>query len=216
MKNNFIFFLLLFTISGCQQTLENKSRVEHLPYYNEATFTPKWIKPNSEDLIGFHKIPSFNLINQNGETITEKDVDQKIYVADFFFAACPGICPKMTKNMGVLQETFLDDSEVLLISHSVTPRYDSVSVLKNYAIAKDVIDNKWHLLTGDQEHIYDLGRNHYFVEEDLGLEKAQDDFLHSENFILVDKKRHIRGIYNGLNTTAIQQIIFDIQTLKKE
>ena len=102
----------------------------------------------------------------------------------------------MTKNMGILQEAFLEDTDVLLLSHSVTPEFDSVSILKNYAIAKDVLDDKWHLVTGDRDHIYDLGRTAYFVEEDLGLEKDPDDFLHTENFVLVDKNRHIRGIYN--------------------
>lgn len=211
-----IYFLLITVLFACQETKQNDSRVETLPYYNEATFTPNWLTPNSDTLANFHKIPSFNLTNQNGETITEKNFEDKIYITDFFFTSCPGICPKMTKNMGVLQEAFLDDPEVLLISHSVMPRYDSVAVLKNYAEAKDVIANKWHLVTGDQEHIYNLGRNHYFVEEDLGLEKAPDDFLHTENFVLVDKKRHIRGIYNGLNKTSINQLVADVKTLKKE
>lgn len=215
MKIKVLFFLVITVLFACQET-KHDSRVTTLPYYNEATFTPNWLVPNSNVLDDFHKIPSFNLINQNGESITERTFEQKIYVADFFFTACPGICPKMTKNMGILQEAFLDDPEVLLISHSVTPRYDSVSVLKNYAIAKDVIDDKWHLVTGEQEHIYNLGRNHYFVEEDLGLEKAPDDFLHTENFVLIDKKKHIRGIYSGLNKTSINQLIIDIKTLKKE
>lgn len=216
MKINIFLFLVITVLFACQEAKQNGSRVDTLPYYNEATFTPNWLEPGSKALEDFHQIPPFNLINQNGESITEKTFEQKIYIADFFFTACPGICPKMTKNMGGLQEAFLDDPEVLLISHSVTPRYDSVAVLKNYAIAKDVIDDKWHLVTGEQEHIYDLGRNHYFVEEDLGLEKAPDDFLHTENFVLIDKNRHIRGIYSGLNKTAINQLIIDIKTLKKE
>lgn len=207
---------MIIVVFACQEKKQNTSRVNTLPYYNDPTFTPNWLTPNSTALGDFHKIPPFSLINQNGETVTEENFDNKIYIADFFFAACPGICPKMTKNMGILQKVFLDDPEVVLISHSVTPKYDSVAVLKNYAIAKDVIDDKWHLVTGDQEHIYDLGRNQYFVEEDLGLEKAPDDFLHTENFVLVDKKRHIRGIYNGLNKTAINQLIMDIKTLKQE
>ena len=216
MKNSILFIGLIIALFSCGDSSKNDSRVATLPYYNEATFTPHWLTPNSTALSDFHQIPSFNLTNQNGESITEKDFDNKIYIADFFFTACPGICPKMTTNMGILQATFMDDPEVLLISHSVTPRYDSVSVLKNYAIAKDVIDDKWHLVTGDQAHIYDLGRNQYFVEEDLGLEKAPDDFLHTENFVLVDRNRHIRGIYNGLNKTAIQQLIVDIRMLKQE
>jgi protein SCO1/2 len=122
----------------------------------------------------------------------------------------------MTTNMAVLQETFFEDDEVLLLSHSVTPVTDSVPILKNYAETKGVNSNKWHLVTGDRQQIYNLGRKAYFVEEDLGEEKTEDDFLHTENFVLVDKNKHIRGIYNGLNKTSIQQLIADIETLKKE
>ncbi len=143
-------------------------------------------------------------------------MEGKIYVADFFFTICPGICPKMTSNMALLQEAFLDDDNVLLLSHSVMPRRDSVAVLKEYAEDHGIVSNKWHLLTGDREEIYRLGRNFYFVEEDLGLVKESSDFLHTENFVLVDGNRHIRGIYNGLNKTAIDQLIADIRTLEGE
>lgn len=205
-----------YGLVGCQKTTQKESRVEVLPYYREATFTPVWLAPNSEDLVDFHQIPPFVLTNQNGETITEKTFANKIYITDFFFTSCPGICPKMTKNMGILQDAFIVDADVLLLSHSVTPEFDSVAILKNYAIAKDVVDDKWHLVTGNRDHIYSLGRTAYFVEEDLGLEKDIDDFLHTENFVLVDKNRHIRGIYNGLNKAAIRQLIADVATLKKE
>ena len=137
-------------------------------------------------------------------------------MVDFFFTSCPGICPKMTANMNILQEEFLKDDDILLLSHSVTPEKDSVTVLKRYAEAKDVVSNKWHLVTGSQQEIYKLGRKDYFVEEDLGIEKDVDEFLHTENFVLIDKNRHIRGIYNGLNKTAINQLIADIKTLKAE
>ena len=187
-----------------------------LPYYNTAIFTPHWFANNSDSIQNFHQIPPFSLINQNGETITEKTVDGKIYVVDFFFTSCPGICPKMTNNMLVLQEAFEENPNVLLLSHSVTPRQDSVAVLANYANIKGVKASKWDLVTGDRAEIYNLGRNFYFVEEDLGLEKAADDFLHTENFVLVDHNRHIRGIYNGLNKTAIQQLIADVKTLQEE
>jgi len=164
----------------------------------------------------FHKVPSFNLIDQNGESVTEQTFKEKIYVTDFFFTTCPGICPKMTENMALVQEAFKDDPEVLLLSHSVTPETDSVQVLKTYAENKGAISNKWYLVTGDRKQIYDLGRKTYFVEQDLGQEKDEDEFLHSENFVLIDKNKHIRGIYNGLNATAVQQLIADIKTLEKE
>ncbi len=209
---------MVLVLASCNEATkkEKSSRVDTLPYYAEASFTPNWLVGESNDVNSFHKIPSFSLTNQLGETVTEKTFENKIYVADFFFTTCPGICPKMTANMKVLQDEFLDDNEVLLLSHSVTPETDSVAALKQYADNKEVISDKWHLVTGDRKQIYDLGRQSYFAEEDLGEIKTEDDFLHTENFVLIDKKRHIRGIYNGLNKTAVQQLIADIKTLQKE
>jgi protein SCO1/2 len=193
------------------------SRTEYLPYYNEESFTPKWLTPNTEEEKSFHKIPDFKLFNQLGDTISQKTFQDKIYITDFFFTTCPGICPKMTGNMQKVQEEFINDSDVLILSHSVMPTTDSIPMLKEYAKNYDIIDNKWHLVTGDKKEIYDLGRNHYFVENDLGDEvKDINDFLHTENFLLIDKKKHIRGIYNGLNRASIAQLIIDIKTLQKE
>jgi len=209
--------LTAFALTACNSKgKEKESRTDVLPFYNEASFTPIWLALNSKDVDKLHKIPSFSLIDQDGQTITEKTFDHKIYVADFFFTSCPGICPKMTNNMNLIQEAFKNNEDVLLLSHSVTPEKDSVSVLKNYAEAHGVISGKWHLVTGNQKEIYNLGRKSYFVEEDLGLQKDTDEFLHTENFILVDKNKHIRGIYNGLNKTSIEQLIADIKTLKEE
>ena len=216
MKISIIIPVVIFLFSACGELTETQSRVEILPYYSEATFTPNWLRPDDTSLEEFHQIPPFTLINQKGKTITEKDFEGKIYVTDFFFTICPGICPKMTANMTVLQDEFEDDDEVLLLSHSVTPERDSVSRLKDYADLKGVNSDKWHLVTGDRQHIYNLGRKWYFVEENLGLQKEDDDFLHTENFVLIDKNRHIRGIYNGLNAVAIKQLIADIKTLKEE
>ena len=208
--------LILLTAIGCTETNQQSSRVDALPYYSEATFTPQWFEKDAPELKDFHKISPFKLLNQDGETITEKTFEDKIYVVDFFFATCPGICPKMTVNMGILQDEFIASDDVLLLSHSVTPERDSVAALKDYAESKDIISGKWHLATGERETIYKLGRFDYFVEEDLGLEKEVDDFLHTENFVLIDKNQHIRGIYNGLNKTAIAQLIIDIMALEKE
>ncbi len=210
--------ILGLCLASCVEEVEveNGSRVDHLPFYNEATFTPQWIEPGDQRLDTFHRISAFKLTNQNGKTISEKTFKNKIYVVDFFFTICPGICPKMTENMGYLQDVFLEDKEVLFMSHSVTPERDSVPVLKQYAEDKGVISDKWHLVTGPVEEIYKLGRKDYFVEEDLGLEKEIDEFLHTENFVLIDKNRHIRGIYNGLNKASLKQLIKDVHTLKQE
>lgn len=219
--NNILLFVLciLFCLSCKEKSTptilkEKDSRVATLPYYNEATFTPIWLQEQIPDSI--HRVPEFTLINQLGDTISQNTFEDKIYITDFFFTFCPGICPKMTKNMRVIQDAFINDNDVLLLSHSVTPKHDTPEKLLQYAEVNNVISDKWHLATGDKEKIYDLGRNHYFVEEDLGLEKSKDEFLHTENFILVDKNSHIRGIYNGLNKASINQLIADVKTLQKE
>lgn len=221
MKYLCVLLILVFAscITGVKKenikVVEN-SRVDYLPYYNEESFTPKWLTPNSEEEKTFHKIPDFLFTNQLGETVTQNTFDNKIYVTDFFFTSCPGICPKMTGNMAKVQEAFKDDNGVLLLSHSVMPTTDSVSVLKTYAKTYDIIDNKWHLVTGDKNEIYSLGRDHYFVENDLGEPKSIEDFLHTENFLLIDENKHIRGIYNGLNRASVAQLITDVKALKEE
>ena len=222
-KISFVLIFLFVIFTSCKKEIKKEnqkvvetSRTEYLPYYNEESFTPNWLTPNSEKENEFHEIPDFKLVNQLGDTISQKTFDNKIYVTDFFFTSCPGICKKMTGNMIKVQEAFKNDTDVLLLSHSVTPSIDSVSVLKVYAENYGIIDNKWHLVTGDKEEIYNLGRNNYFVENDLGVPKDINDFLHTENFLLVDRNKHIRGIYNGLNRASVAQLITDIKTLKLE
>lgn len=211
MKVRFALLLIIFCAIACNTSKDSSSQVEKLPYYSDPSFTPIWEK--ADDL---HRIPDFSLLDQDGKSVTAETFKDKIYVTDFFFTTCPGICPKMTANMSVLQDSFASNDEVLFLSHSVTPKRDSVSILKNYAERKGVISGKWYLVTGDQDEIYSLGRSSYFVEEDLGLEKTEFDFLHTENFVLIDKNKHIRGIYNGLNKASISQLINDIKSLQKE
>jgi protein SCO1/2 len=219
-----LLLLLLFVITiSCKKKIKKEnsklvetSRVEYLPYYNEESFTANWLTPGTKEEQEFHKIPDFSLTNQLGEKISQKTFENKIYITDFFFTTCPGICPQMTGNMFKIQEEFKNDNEILLLSHSVMPKTDSISALKKYAKYNGVIDDKWHLVTGDKNEIYSLGRDSYFVENDLGEEKSIDDFLHTENFLLIDKEKHIRGIYNGLNRASIAQLIIDIKALKKE
>jgi protein SCO1/2 len=186
---------------------------KQLPYYHTPDFTPKWEMKNEST---FHKIRPFKLINQENESFTEREIEGKICVADFFFTSCPGICLEMTNSMADIQKEFINDDEIQLLSHSVTPEKDSVPVLKEYAEEKKVNFKRWKLLTGDKDEIYDLGRKYYFVEEDEGVKKGNDVFLHTENFILIDKQRHIRGIYNGLDPDSMQNLIRDIKVLKLE
>lgn len=200
-------FLYLFIIASCKESKKQ------LPYYDTADFTPKWEMSNEKK---FHQIRPFKLINQENQPFTDRDIEGKICVADFFFTTCPGICLKMTNSMSDIQKEFFNDDEILLLSHSVTPEKDSVPILKQYAKEKKVDFKRWKLLTGNKNEIYDLGRKYYFVEEDEGVKKGNDVFLHTENFILIDKQRHIRGIYNGLDPNSMQNLISDIKILKAE
>jgi protein SCO1 len=204
---NIITVIFLWTLISC------KEKVRKLPYYDTADFTPKWEMENKEI---FHTIRKFNLTDQEGNAFTEKNLEGKICVADFFFTSCPGICQRMAVSMTDLQKEFLTDKDVQLVSHSVTPTKDSVPVLKQYAENKGVQYNKWKLLTGTVSEIYDLGRKFYYVEEDLGLKSDTSVFLHTENFILIDKNRHIRGIYNGLDNNSMTALKNDIKDLKRE
>ena len=186
-----------------------------LPIFNFSDVNPKLVDESVVHIRRNHKVADFSLINQNGDTITQDNYKDKIYVADFFFTRCMTICPVMTNNIGKLQEVFKNDDDVMFLSHSVTPDIDSVSVLKEYAIAKGVIDAKWNITTGSKKHIYELARKSYFAvleEGDGGLQ----DFIHTENFILVDKKKQIRGFYDGTNNEDIERLISDIKLLQTE
>ncbi|WP_422861911.1 SCO family protein [Flagellimonas sp. W118] len=161
----------------------------------------------------YHTISDFDLINQNGEKITQKNYKNKIYVADFFFTTCPTICPIMTKNMVQIQNSILNDTDVLLLSHSVTPAIDTVAQLKKYAVEKGVIDSKWNLVTGDKKQIYELARKSYLAVKNDG-DGGPYDMIHTENFILVDKERRIRGFYDGTNKEEIEKLLSDLEILK--
>ena len=211
--------ILLFILSICFFSCENVnptivgSRVKHLPYYDEATFTPHWFESNSDSLNSFHKIPSYKLVNQDGDTISEATFDDHIYVTDFFFTSCGTICPIMTDNMAKIQEEFIDNDDIMFLSLSVTPEIDSVSVLKEYAISKGVIDTKWNITTGNKKHIYNLARQSYFAVVEQG-DGGLQDFIHTPNFILVDKEKQIRGIYDGTNDEDVKRLIDDIRVLE--
>ncbi len=187
-----------------------------LPFYNSADFTPEWIVTDVPSYAAIHTIAPFRLVDQEGETVTEKTFAGKIYVADFFFTTCGSICPTMTANMLKLQNAFRDDNEVLLLSHTVTPEIDSVAVLKSYAEGFGAIKGKWHFVTGTKKEIYTLARDSYFADQNLGTTIDENDFLHTENFLLIDRRGRIRGVYNGTLPVEIDRIIADVKTLKLE
>jgi protein SCO1/2 len=205
-------FVLLILLVSCK----SKPKELALPFINKPDFTPEWIEKNDPAYSSIHQIPAFSFTDQDGKTVTEKTVEGKIYVADFIFTRCGSICPRMTNNMGLLQEKFKNNDQVLLLSHSVTPALDSVPVLKKYAEAKGVISGKWHLLTGKEEEIYALAKKQYFAGDTIGYYQTGNEFLHTENFILVDKLRRIRGVYNGTLPLEMERLEDDINTLLKE
>ena len=216
MKNKTLGILIVFlTLYSCKSS-EKIDTETTLPFFNSAEFTPEWIAEDSEEYANIHSIPDFEFTNQNGKKITKETYKDKIYVVDFFFTSCPGICPRLAKNMGKLQEAFKDDKEVLLLSHSVTPVKDSVSVLKSYAIENNVNASKWNLVTGDRDQIYKLARTAYFADEDFVKTQDESAFIHTENFILIDKKGRIRGVYNGTLAVETERILRHILLLKKE
>jgi len=186
---------------------------ERLPIYQPNMVSATLVDSSMQYVRKYHSIADFKLVNQNGDTITQNNYADKIYVADFFFTTCPSICPVMTANLAEVQDEFKDDNEVLLLSHSVTPEIDSVAQLKKYAIEKGVIDQKWNLVTGDKKQIYELARKSYMAVMDDGDGGAYD-MIHTENFMLIDKERRIRGYYDGTNKEEVEKLIRDIEILK--
>ena len=186
-----------------------------LPIYQPANVNSEMVDSTLLDIRKYHTIADFSLINQNGETITQDTYKSKIYVADFFFTTCQTICPIMTDHMVKIQNQILNDDEVMLLSHTVTPDIDSVEQLKRYAIEKGIVDKKWNLVTGDKKQIYDLARKSYMAVKTFG-DGGQYDMIHTENFMLIDKKRQIRGYYDGTKPEDIDRLLNDIKILKKE
>ena len=187
--------------------------IETLPIYSPSMVSKDLVEENIQFIKKYHKIKDFSMKNQNGETITQEFYNDKIYVADFFFTTCPTICPIMTENMGYIQEKIKNDSDVLLLSFSVTPEIDSVEQLKKYALEKNVIDSKWNLVTGNKKDIYNLARKSYLVAKTNG-DGGKYDMIHTENFVLVDKEKRIRGFYDGTNSKEMDQLLNDIKILK--
>ncbi len=184
-----------------------------LAVYQPSMVNPELVDTTLQYVKKYHTISDFSLINQNGEIITEKDYEHKIYIADFFFTTCPTICPIMTKNMVDIQEHIKNDNDVLLLSHSVTPQIDSIAQLKKYALEKGVDDTKWNLVTGDKKQIYNLARKSYLAVKEGG-DGGPFDMIHTENFILVDKERRIRGFYDGTKKDDIGRLLRDLEILK--
>ena len=221
LKNLSYFIFCLIVLVSCNNATNNnteqiKDSLVTLPFFNQPDWTPEWINETDSGYQHIHTIPSFSFLDQNGIVVDENLVNGKIYVANFFFTKCRNICPKMTNNMHLLQEAFKNDTSILLLSHSVTPETDDVKVLNKYALDNKVDAAKWHLLTGDKKAIYGLAKQQYFAGDTVGYYQSGNEFLHTENFILVDQHRRIRGVYNGTLPVEINRIVEDIAILKSE
>ena len=173
-----------------------------LPIYNPSDVNPELVDTTVQYVANKHRIADFSFTNQNGKTITQKDYEDKIYVADFFFTTCKSICPKMTTNLVDVQKAFLNNPKVKLLSFTVMPDIDSVSVLKEYAQLNGVVDSKWNLVTGDKKDIYTMARKSYLAVKQ-GKPEEQYDMVHTENFVLDDSKKRVRGYYDGTKKEEI-------------
>lgn len=185
-----------------------------LPIFQPAQISTELVDSTLQHVKKYHTIADFSLTNQNGKTVTQKDYANKMYVADFFFTTCQTICPVMTDHMKQIQEELQDDPNVMLLSHTVMPEVDSVPQLKKYALEKGVDDAKWNLVTGSKREIYELARKSYLAAKDNPYD--QYDLIHTENFVLVDAKKQIRGFYDGTNPEDIDKLLADIVVLKNE
>lgn len=191
------------------------SKPKPLKVFNPADINPKLVDESLQSTNKNHRVGNFNLTDQDGNTVTPNNFKDKIYVTDFFFVTCPTICPKMTDQMLRVYEEFKDNDAILLLSHTVMPEEDSVPVLKEYADKIEVNSNKWKFVTGDKKQIYDLARKTYFAAVTEG-DGGVDDFIHTENFVLVDKEKRLRGFYDGTSKKDVDRLINDIYTLLSE
>ncbi|MEN7342971.1 MAG: SCO family protein [Pseudomonadota bacterium] len=199
----FIFFALFASVS----------KADSLPYYDSAEFTPKWLDADDPAIDDLHRIAPFTLTDQRGHVVSSETTDGRIYVASFFFSSCPGICPTLRSKLSRVQEEFLSDDRVKILSHSIRPTSDTVEVLNQYAASNRVTSPNWHLLTGSQDAIYQLAKGSYFASEDFGEASSLDEFLHTENLLLIDQHRRIRGVYNGLSDASVSYLLKDIAEL---
>ena len=208
-----IIFLIVFSAVSLP-VFDHLLKVDKkLKIYNPADVNPSLVDVSLKHITKDHTISNFELINQNGKIITNNNYKNKIYVADFFFTRCTNICIAMAYNMSELQEYYKNDTDIMFLSHSVTPAMDSVSVLKEYAVNKGVIDVKWNVTTGSKKHIYELARKSYFAVLEDG-DGGENDFIHTEQFVLVDKERRIRGYYDGTENKDMEKLKKDMVLLK--
>ncbi len=185
--------------------------IRYLPIYGEKDYESK----NGKTDTIYHTIPNFSFTNQNGKTVTQKELNNSVYIADFFFTTCHSICPIMSTQIQRVAEKFKGNSEVKFLSHTVDPETDTVEQLNRYAFEHKADANQWMFVTGDKKALYDIARTGYLLDASIG-DGGPDDFIHTQNFALVDKDNRIRGYYDGTNTKEVDQLIKDIELLLAE
>jgi protein SCO1/2 len=204
--------ILVFVVgsTAAYQILQPKPR---LPIYNPSDLNPAVVDDDLERVGRGHRIGDFDLIDQWGNKADSSLLQGKIYVADFFFTTCPTICIDMGANFQRIQETYKDEDGFHLVSHTVMPEIDTVEVMHAYGERMGAIKGKWHLLTGEKRELYRMARREYFAVMEQGTSFDEHDFIHTENVILVDEKKRIRGFYDGTSDLDIDRLIGDIQIL---
>jgi protein SCO1 len=201
-----------------KMNIKQAERKDRLPVFNPTELNDSLVDPSLRNVGTGHHVRDFSLINQDGETITQKNLEGKIYVADFFFIRCGSICPKMTSQLQRVQEKFREEKKVMILSHTVLPETDTVEAMKAYAEQYGADHSQWYFLTGDKKQIYDLARKSYFVVKDAAPGKGdeENDFIHTENFVLVDSQKRIRGYYDGTSEQDVSRLLSDMDKLLKE
>ena len=198
----------------------NRNENNRLKVYSPFDVNPDLVDSSLQDKKKDHTIADFAFVNQLGDTITKTDVTGKIYVTDYFFTTCGGICPKMTKQLQRVQAEFLSDPNCLILSHTVNPKIDTVEVMFKYAERFEANHTKWWFLTGSKERLYTMARKSYLVVPDQAdpnyKHGDESDFIHTENFVLIDPEGRIRGMYDGTNEGEVSELIRDIYDLKRE
>ena len=210
-----LFVVLIVPVIGYLLLKTGTNHYIALPIYGERYAEEKVIDGETVVDTVYHTIGDFEFVNQNDDTIRSKDLEGKIKVVDFFFVSCQTICPKMSTQMKRVQDKVKTIDEIVILSHTVNPEDDSVSVLKQYATEYGAIDNKWHFLTGDKKEIYEIARKGYLVNA-LEGDGGPDDFIHTELFLLIDDKNRIRGMYDGTSKEAVDTLIDEIKVLMKQ
>jgi protein SCO1/2 len=216
-----ILFLIVFFIVGVTISYQylKPSEKKKLPVINPIDISEEMVDPELLRVGYGHKIGDFSFLDQNGKTITQKDVKGKIFVAEYFFTTCQTICPIMNKQMQRVHEAYRGNDQVNILSFTVNPEIDTVEQMKRYADEHKANAEKWHFLTGEKDKLYELARKSFFVlkpAESQNLGDVGSDFIHTNNFVLVDQKMRIRGYYDGTNKKEVDRLIKDIDLLLNE